>query len=301
MTAGPTGSRTPPGSAPRQLSTDDSFAAEQMREGMPRKDAETGPQAHAITRWLGIDSPEDLLPHTDHVELTEDGWLLVCSDGLWNYCSDATELRELVGSTVGVAGSVRVGPGHARPGAHRLRQRQGRRGQHHRRAGQGGGHVRAASRRRRARRRHIADRHHDASQHRRGQRRWHSSPLRSSRTSSCQTAAPTSTRSCGSPARAPARSAPAPAPRRPRSSSSTRRDPWAPTGLPKDGMPRPRPSTRSSTARGSPSSRATTWGRWSTPGTAWPRWSAWTRAPARRPSAPCRASGPTGAPRWAPG
>ncbi len=98
------------GSPPRQLSTDDSFAAERMREGMPRKDAETGPQAHAITRWLGIDSPEDLLPHTDHVELTEDGWLLVCSDGLWNYCSDATELRALVGSTVASLGPSGLDP-----------------------------------------------------------------------------------------------------------------------------------------------------------------------------------------------
>ena len=93
------------GSTPRQLSSDDSSAAERMREGMPRKEAETGPQAHAITRWLGLDSPDDLSPHTDHVELVEDGWLLVCSDGLWNYCSDAAELRELVGATV-----VSLGP-----------------------------------------------------------------------------------------------------------------------------------------------------------------------------------------------
>ncbi len=98
------------GSTPRQLSTDDSFAAERMREGMPRKEAETGPQAHAITRWLGLDSPEDLQPHTDSVELTEDGWLLVCSDGLWNYCSDASELRSLVGSTVTSLGPAGLDP-----------------------------------------------------------------------------------------------------------------------------------------------------------------------------------------------
>ncbi len=97
-------------STPRQLSTDDSFAAEQVREGMAREEAETGPQAHAITRWLGLDSPEDLQPHTDHVELTEDGWLLVCSDGLWNYCSDATELRGLVGSTVTSLGPAGLDP-----------------------------------------------------------------------------------------------------------------------------------------------------------------------------------------------
>ena len=83
-----------------QLSEDDSFAAAQMNAGMPRKEAETSVGAHAITRWLGVDSPEDLTPHTKEVELSEDGWLLVCSDGLWNYCSDATDLQRLVHETV---------------------------------------------------------------------------------------------------------------------------------------------------------------------------------------------------------
>ena len=52
-----------------QLSEDDSFAAAQMSAGMPRKEAETSAGAHAITRWLGIDSPDDLTPHTQAVEL----------------------------------------------------------------------------------------------------------------------------------------------------------------------------------------------------------------------------------------
>jgi len=99
-----------PDSQPRQLSADDSFAAEQIREGMPRKDAETGPNAHAITRWLGIDSPEDLTPHTASVQLTEDGWLMLCSDGLWNYCSDAVALRDLVAGTVAGLGPAGLHP-----------------------------------------------------------------------------------------------------------------------------------------------------------------------------------------------
>ena len=36
-----------------QLTIDDSFAHEQIAAGVPRAEAETGPQAHAITRWLG--------------------------------------------------------------------------------------------------------------------------------------------------------------------------------------------------------------------------------------------------------
>ena len=67
-----------------------------MSAGVPRKEAETSAGAHAITRWLGIDSPDDTSPHTRQVRLDEDGWLLVCSDGLWNYCSEAADLQRLV-------------------------------------------------------------------------------------------------------------------------------------------------------------------------------------------------------------
>jgi len=83
-----------------QLSVDDSFAAAQMNAGVPRKEAETSAGAHAITRWLGVDHPEDGAPHTREVDLSEDGWVLVCSDGLWNYCSDAGDLQRLVHETV---------------------------------------------------------------------------------------------------------------------------------------------------------------------------------------------------------
>ena len=72
---------------PRLLTVDDSFAAEQIADGVPRADAESGPQAHAITRWLGIDAP-DHTPRTASLDLDGPGWVLVCSDGLWNYCSE---------------------------------------------------------------------------------------------------------------------------------------------------------------------------------------------------------------------
>ena len=76
----------------RQLGADDSYAQEQIDAGMAREQAETGPQAHSITRWLGKDSPDDLTPHLTTVVSTP-GWLMVCSDGLWNYCSEAEQLR----------------------------------------------------------------------------------------------------------------------------------------------------------------------------------------------------------------
>ncbi len=78
-----------------QLGQDDSMAAEAMAQGVPRDVAEHLPQSHAITRWLGIDAP-DPVPRTVVQALDEPGWLLVCSDGLWNYCSAAAELADLV-------------------------------------------------------------------------------------------------------------------------------------------------------------------------------------------------------------
>ncbi|WP_020145178.1 protein phosphatase 2C domain-containing protein [Terracoccus sp. 273MFTsu3.1] len=79
----------------RQLGRDDSFAQEQMAAGVPRLAAETGPHAHSITRWLGKDAPDDLTPHLTTLTATP-GWLMVCSDGLWNYCSEAEALRTLL-------------------------------------------------------------------------------------------------------------------------------------------------------------------------------------------------------------
>ncbi len=80
---------------PLMLTVDDSFASEQIAAGVPRKEAETGPQAHAITRWLGVDAP-DHTPHTTSLDLATPGWVLVCSDGLWNYCSEPNDLSALV-------------------------------------------------------------------------------------------------------------------------------------------------------------------------------------------------------------
>ena len=82
------------------LTVDDSFASEQIAAGVARKVAETGPQAHAITRWLGIDAP-DHTPHTRTLDLTAPGWVLVCSDGLWNYCSEPHDLSSLVQEQAG--------------------------------------------------------------------------------------------------------------------------------------------------------------------------------------------------------
>lgn len=85
----------PDAGVPLQLTVDDSVAQAQIASGVPREIAETGPQAHAITKWLGRDS-EDLVPTVGALDVTEPGWVLACSDGLWNYASTPEELAAQV-------------------------------------------------------------------------------------------------------------------------------------------------------------------------------------------------------------
>ena len=91
-----------PGSAskPVELSLDDSVAQARIAMGVSREEAENGPQAHAITKWLGRDSP-DFNPRTGSIDVTDSGWLVVCSDGLWNYVSEAAALQSLIGTLRG--------------------------------------------------------------------------------------------------------------------------------------------------------------------------------------------------------
>ncbi|MGO4596647.1 protein phosphatase 2C domain-containing protein [Terrabacter sp. 2RAF25] len=99
-----------------QLGRDDSFAQEQMAAGVPRVDAESGPHAHSITRWLGKDAPDDLTPHLTTLQAGQrgPGWLMVCSDGLWNYCSEAEDLRTLLHEAAGRLESTTTGDPSAR-------------------------------------------------------------------------------------------------------------------------------------------------------------------------------------------
>ena len=92
------------GAEPAELSLDDSMAQARIAMGVDRVTAENGPQAHAITKWLGRDAP-DVTPRTGSVILGHPGWLLVCSDGLWNYCSEAGALGELVATLAGETAS----------------------------------------------------------------------------------------------------------------------------------------------------------------------------------------------------
>jgi serine/threonine protein phosphatase PrpC len=83
----------PDGAPGVMLTVDDSAAQLQIEAGMNRLEAESGPQGHAITRWLGKDAP-DLTPRVGELTLDAPGWVLVCSDGLWNYASEPEALVE---------------------------------------------------------------------------------------------------------------------------------------------------------------------------------------------------------------
>ena len=75
----------------RQLSTDHSLGTEMIASGMSVEDAEANPTSHTITRWLGADSVN---PNPEIMTMTPTGpgWLLVCSDGMWNYASSPPAL-----------------------------------------------------------------------------------------------------------------------------------------------------------------------------------------------------------------
>jgi serine/threonine protein phosphatase PrpC len=78
-----------------RLSTDDSLAEEMVARGaMSEAEALASPQAHVITRWLGVDLA-DPQPHVVRFEPPGPGVVLVCSDGLWNYRPEAPGLAEL--------------------------------------------------------------------------------------------------------------------------------------------------------------------------------------------------------------
>lgn len=79
----------------RLLSTDDSLAQARIMLGMTRDDAEQSAQAHAITKWLGGNSA-DVTPSIESTDIPGAGWLVLCSDGLWNYASEPAALGALV-------------------------------------------------------------------------------------------------------------------------------------------------------------------------------------------------------------
>jgi serine/threonine protein phosphatase PrpC len=81
--------------AAKQLTTDDSVAAQMVTAGLLSEAAALdSPQAHVVTGWLGADV-SGIAPHVASFEPPGPGVVLICSDGLWNYQPDAAGLAAL--------------------------------------------------------------------------------------------------------------------------------------------------------------------------------------------------------------
>ncbi|GLF93654.1 serine/threonine-protein phosphatase [Streptomyces yaizuensis] len=79
-----------------RLTEDDSWAAQMVAAGlMGKAEAYADERAHAITGWLGADA-YDLEPHTASFVPDHPGAVVVCTDGLWNYAEDVTEMARAV-------------------------------------------------------------------------------------------------------------------------------------------------------------------------------------------------------------
>jgi serine/threonine protein phosphatase PrpC len=79
-----------------QLTADHSWASEQIAAGLlSAEQAASDRRAHAITRWVGPDAPDDP-PQLVTVRPTAPGRLVLCTDGLWNYTPEAAALAKLL-------------------------------------------------------------------------------------------------------------------------------------------------------------------------------------------------------------
>ncbi len=83
-----------------QLTQDDSWMRDAIESGTYTvEEAEASPYAHAIVRWLGADTADDGKPSIVTFPSPSAGYLLLCTDGLWNYAPDPGYLYHLFQQT----------------------------------------------------------------------------------------------------------------------------------------------------------------------------------------------------------
>jgi PPM family protein phosphatase len=75
-----------------QLLTQDDSWLNTIRESgtLSEEEALRSPYAHAITRWLGANANND--PSIIQLSLRQEGYLILCTDGFWNYAADPDHL-----------------------------------------------------------------------------------------------------------------------------------------------------------------------------------------------------------------
>ncbi|HEX3876392.1 MAG TPA: PP2C family serine/threonine-protein phosphatase [Bryobacteraceae bacterium] len=91
----------------RQLTSDHSWMNDVVSAGkMTAEEAGKAREAHAITRWLGADAGENAAPDTARIPVNEEGVLLLCTDGLWNYAPTPEEMTRLIHEANGEDGDA---------------------------------------------------------------------------------------------------------------------------------------------------------------------------------------------------
>jgi serine/threonine protein phosphatase PrpC len=90
-----------PESESQLLTRDDSVAGGMIAAGLASEEAAmASPHAHVLTRWIGgdeadLDGDPKREPHVEQYIPPGTGILLLCSDGLWNYLPEASDLAGL--------------------------------------------------------------------------------------------------------------------------------------------------------------------------------------------------------------
>ncbi len=81
----------------KQLTIDDSWLNDMVSSGkMTEAEAMRSPNAHAITNWLGADVRDSAKPSIIYFPIPSQGYLLLCTDGLWNYAPETSQILALV-------------------------------------------------------------------------------------------------------------------------------------------------------------------------------------------------------------
>lgn len=82
------------------LTRDHSVVNEVVARGeMTESEAMVAPFAHTITRCIGPLEGDEVEPDVATCDLTDPGWIIVCSDGLWNYTPTVQQLASVVRAT----------------------------------------------------------------------------------------------------------------------------------------------------------------------------------------------------------
>lgn len=80
----------------RQLTADHSWVNEVVAAGeVSYAEAVKSPRAHGITRWLGADADAELQPGCVEFRAAGAGSLVLCTDGLWNYADELSQMAAL--------------------------------------------------------------------------------------------------------------------------------------------------------------------------------------------------------------